>query len=96
VSGSGADGSVSCADAAGTTTPSSLNVLAAGQKSLAGGDFHSDLGFGRVPEGPVVLLVFATDEPAGGGSVIGVGCQDGLEAAAPAFDVGVVDVDAVP
>lgn len=60
-----------------------LNVLATGQKSLAGGDLHQDVGVGRVPEGPVTVVVFGTAEAAGGGAVLARGCAADLVAAAP-------------
>jgi hypothetical protein len=80
----------SCSAAA--DLPESVSVLAAGQKTLAGGDLHQDVAFGRVPEGPVTIVARGTAEAAGQGAVLGAGCVDGLTAEPPALVVERLDI----
>lgn len=68
-----------------------LNVLAAGQKTLAGGDLHPDLQLAPVPAGPILVLGLATSEAAGDGAVLGSGCV-AAEAAGDAVSAGQVDL----
>lgn len=70
---------------------SSANVLAAGDKALSGGTFHPDVALGRVPEGPVSVVVLVDDAA---GARVAAGCADGLQAAAPTLDVGVLEAPA--
>lgn len=63
-----------CASFEGGLFPVDLPVLAAGQKTLSGGDLHQDVQLARVPQGPMLLLALATSAAAGEGEVLAVGC----------------------
>lgn len=88
-----AEGPFSCGAAfeGGRSAPG-LNVLTAGYKNVEGGSFHPDVNLGRAPEGPVGVLVLATDDSAGRGEVLASGCLADVEAAAPAHDLGTLAV----
>lgn len=88
-----ASGLVSCESALeGGHLAEETNVLAAGFKSVEGGSFHEDVSVGRAPEGDLLLVVMATSENAGQGAVLATGCLEGLSAAAPSLDAGLVQV----
>lgn len=69
-----------------------VNVLAAGYKAVEGGSFHPAVNVGRVPEGEVFLLVVATDQNAGEGTVLATGCLAGVMATGSSVEAGLVDV----
>jgi hypothetical protein len=69
-----------------------VNALAAGQKTLTGGDLHQDVALGRVPEGSVTIVVLGTSEASGQGSVLARGCASGLLAEAPSLVVEQIDL----
>ena len=89
------DGPFSCAGAFSSErrVGASVNVLASGYKAVSGGSFHDDVSFGRVPESEVAVLVVATDGQAGEGDVLATGCLEGLTAAGPTLEAGVVEVE---
>ncbi len=78
--------------AAFTEFDSDLNVLAAGQKTLSGGDFHENVQLAPVPAGTVLVMALATSGAAGEGDVLGSGCVE-AEAAPPSLAVALVDLE---
>lgn len=77
--------------AAFTAFADDLNVLAAGQKTLTGGDFHEDVQLAPVPAGDVLVMALATSGAAGEGDVLGSGCVE-AEAAPPSLAIAQVDL----
>ena len=77
--------------AAFTAFPDDLNVLAAGQKTLSGGDFHEDVQLAPVPAGTVLVMALATSGTAGEGEVLGNGCAEG-DASPPSLAIAQLDL----
>jgi hypothetical protein len=88
-------GEQTCADVFdGDSLSSAVSVLAAGYKATSGGSFHQGVTLGRSPAGgDLLVIVWATDDNAGEGSVLGKGCVQADAVAEPSHDVGVIDVD---
>jgi hypothetical protein len=76
--------------AAFTAFAEDLNVVASGQKTLSGGDFHPDVQLAPVPAGDVLVMALATSQSAGEGDVLGSGC---VEATAEAPSLAVAQLD---
>lgn len=86
-----ATGTLRCEDAVSAGGfADDLAVLASGYKSLSGGSFHPDLGFGRVPAGDVAVVLLGTSGGGGDGDVIATGCLGGLEATGDALTIDLV------
>lgn len=93
VAPSGAGGPLDCGNAlSGGRLVEGANVLAAGYKAVEGGSFHEGVNLGRAPAGELVVVILATSDNAGGGDVLATGCVDGLTAAAPSLDAGLIQV----
>ncbi len=88
----GAEAAVTCASAldGDGSIAATVNVLAAGSKATSGGPQHEDVFLGRVPAGPVLVVVVAKAEQ--GGATLGTGCVEGLTAAAPSLTVDLIQV----
>lgn len=88
-----AAGPLDCASVlSGGRVVEGANVLAAGYKAVEGGGFHEGVNLGRAPAGELLVVIVATSENAGEGDVLATGCVDGLTAAAPSLDAGLIQV----
>ena len=72
---------------------STLNVLSAGYKALSGGSYHPAVSLGRAPAGEIAILLLATSDAGGAGSVLAKACILPVTAEGASLEVGLVQLE---